>query len=281
VHWIDRVKNVDRRVIYLLILFAVAIPLLRPIGLPVDISPKAQSIYDLVEALPNGATVMISFDYDPASRAEVHPMAEAIVEHCIRRKLKILAPALWPQGPSMASEVFGKMEKRHAGLSYGSDYAILGYFHGPTEGDPQVKALMGNLTEAYPQDTRGNQVRDLPIIKSYRGPEDLGIVISLSAGDPGVLAWVRQGVSNYQIKLAAGSTAVQTPQFTPYINAGQMVGLLGGLKGAAEYEKLVGVKGLGTSGMDAQSIAHLVIMLFILLANFVYVYENFVLKRKV
>jgi len=51
------------------------------------------------------------------------------------------------------------------------------------------------------------------------------------------------------------------------------VGMLGGLKGAAEYEKLIQEKGytkareIATIGMDAQSIAHLVILFLIIIGN--------------
>ena len=56
----------------------------------------------------------------------------------------------------------------------------------------------------------------------------------------------------------------------PYLNAGQLEGLLGGLSGAAEYEKLIGVPGTATIGMDAQSIAHILIILLIALGNIAY-----------
>jgi len=42
----------------------------------------------------------------------------------------------------------------------------------------------------------------------------------------------------------------------------------------SEYEKLVGVPGIGTSGMDAQSIAHLVIVLFIIFGNVAFFIER-------
>ena len=39
-------------------------------------------------------------------------------------------------------------------------------------------------------------------------------------------------------------------------------------------EELIGVKGIGTSGMDAQSVAHFVIVLFIFLGNLGYFIER-------
>jgi len=69
--------------------------------------------------------------------------------------------------------------------------------------------------------------------------------------------------------VTGGVTAVSTPGFLPYVNnLNQLYGLLGGLKGAAEYESLIGVKGTATSGMDAQSIAHVLVILFIIMGNY-------------
>jgi len=64
---------------------------------------------------------------------------------------------------------------------------------------------------------------------------------------------------------------VQAPTMLPYVNEQQqLVGLLGGLKGAAEYELLINKPGFATKGMDAQSVAHLIIILFILIGNIGY-----------
>jgi hypothetical protein len=48
------------------------------------------------------------------------------------------------------------------------------------------------------------------------------------------------------------------------------------MKGSAEYEKLVNKPGLATIGMDSQSIAHMLIIGFIILGNLLYWRE----KRK-
>jgi hypothetical protein len=84
------------------------------------------------------------------------------------------------------------------------------------------------------------------------------------------------GNSLFHRPIAGGCTAVSAPQFYPYLQTGQLIGLLGGLKGAAEYETLVNYAGDATRRMDAQSIAHLVIIIFIIFANISY----FVLRKR-
>jgi hypothetical protein len=68
---------------------------------------------------------------------------------------------------------------------------------------------------------------------------------------------------------------VSATQYYPYYQAHQFTGLAGGMKGSAEYEKLVGDKygvppGDATKGMAAQSFVHLFIVLSIIIANICY-----------
>jgi hypothetical protein len=62
----------------------------------------------------------------------------------------------------------------------------------------------------------------------------------------------------------------------PYIQSGQLVGLLAGMKGAGEYEQLIEKPGLGLAGMAAQSSVHVAVIVFIILANVFY----FIDRRK-
>ena len=80
----------------------------------------------------------------------------------------------------------------------------------------------------------------------------------------------------------------------PYVESGQIRGILAGMPGAAEYEQMVfkylnnlgdskflnkGVSinpGKATSRMSAQSVAHLLMVLFIILGNISY----YLLRRK-
>ena len=47
----------------------------------------------------------------------------------------------------------------------------------------------------------------------------------------------------------------------------QLLGLIGGMKGAAEYEKRMDLFGDGRRGMDAQSLVHVIVTLLVILGN--------------
>ena len=57
------------------------------------------------------------------------------------------------------------------------------------------------------------------------------------------------------------------PKFYAYVSSGQFVGLLGGMRGAAEYEILIGEEADAVTGMQAQSLVHLLIIALVILGN--------------
>jgi hypothetical protein len=274
-------KQVDRRIIFTLIALAVTIPIIanrlgHPFRFPMTISPAVQSVFDVIEELPSGSKVLFSYDYDPATIPELRPMTIAMLHHCFRKDLKVVAIALWPQGAQIATGTFAEVTPEY-GKEYGTDYLNLGYKPG---GLVVISALGRNMRDIFNTDLTGRSVDEFPVMKGIKKVQDFDFVVSLSAGDPGILQWVMMAVARFHVKLGGGCTAVSAAQFYPYLNTGQLVGLLGGLKGAAEYEELVERTGKGIEGMDSQSIAHILIILLIIMANITYFLERRSEKKK-
>jgi len=264
--WFMKLKNIDRRIIYVLIFLGVIVPLIQPLGFPIIVTKETQMLYDKIDALDEGSYIIISFDFDPASSAEVSPMTKAVIHHCFQKNLKLICPSLWPQGPSLATEIFQELGPKYDKV-YGKDWVNLGYLPGAQTGLPQVETLAASFKKAYPRDIKDTPLDNIPIMKNFEKLTDAKMVCAFTSGDPGLLGWIMVAKDRYEIPVGGGGTAVNAPQFYPFIQSKQITGFLGGLKGAAEYEKLVGEPDLGTSGMDAQSVAHLVIIGFIILSN--------------
>lgn len=246
-------------------MIGVLIPLLVPLGFSSEVSELTTQVFNLIESTPENSVVLISFDYDPATVTELQPMAKAIIEHAWTKGHKIIAVALWPMGVQMAEQAFTYVLKKHPEKQYGIDYVNLGY---KTGGMVTIQAMGRNLKEVFPTDYKGTPFDDIKMLSSIKTIKNLSYIVSLSAGDPGLKQYIMAAHDMFNVNVTGGSTAVSTPGFLPYINdLNQLIGLLGGLKGAAEYESLIKVKGTATSGMDAQSIAHLLIILFILIGN--------------
>ena len=99
---------------------------------------------------------------------------------------------------------------------------------------------------------------------------DVNYAVSLGAGNPGVEAWYVFGKDKYKFELGGGCTGVMAPGLYPLLRSGQINGLIGGLRGAAEYEILIDQKGKAVAGMDAQSATHLAIIVLVIICNLFY-----------
>jgi len=267
----QKIELMDRRIIFLTIAVVITLPLIFPLGLPIEVSPQVEDFYQAIEEIPDGSVVLFPNDYDPASKAELYPMTEAILHQFLGpgedgepRNLKIIGLALFPAGPPLMQRAFETVAEEQYGAEYGVDYVNLGY----KEGREIVMASMGeSIPQTFPTDFFGTPVADLPIMRGIQNYDDIAIIVNVSAGYPGTKEWVQQVVSVFDIPMVSGTTGVSAPEYYPYYNSGQLSGMLEGLKGAAEYEAMIGRQGIATSGMDAQSLGHFVIVIFIVAGN--------------
>jgi len=263
-------RQIDRRVIFTLIFVVVAWPLLRPMRLPMDVTPPVQRLYEAVEAVPPGSIVMLAGDYSPDTMPELQPMVISFVRHAFRRDLKIVTTSLWANSPPLIEDALAPLAAEF-GKTYGVDFVNLGYMAG---GTVTLLGMGASIPNTFPQDYYGTPVAGLPLMREVTNFDDIALVMNVSSGTPGTREWVQQVQGRYRVRLASGTTAVAAPPFYPYVQSGQLVGLLGGLKGAAEYEMLVDAPGDAVRGMDAQSIVHALIVFFILLGNVAYFAER-------
>lgn len=255
----------ERKIIYTVLFIAVGLPLIFPIGWKTEVSGYTMMAYDLIENTAAGEVVLISFDYDPSTMTEIQPMAEAQIEHAFKLNQKIVATALWPMGVQMAEQAFNKVLLDYPDKVDGTDYVNLGYKVG---GMVTIQAMGRSLPDVYPTDQGGTPYAEIPMLQGIRRLKDLAWISSLSSGTPGLKEWVMVARDSYGVPVTGGCTAISAPGFFPYVNEQkQLHGLLGGLKAASEYESLIGRIGPATIKMDAQSVAHMLILLFIAIGN--------------
>jgi hypothetical protein len=76
------ILNLDRRIIYTIVALLVIVPLIRPLALPVVATPEVKGIFNVIDALPEGSQIVISADFDPASKPELLPFLDALLAHC-------------------------------------------------------------------------------------------------------------------------------------------------------------------------------------------------------
>ncbi len=278
------ILNLDRRVIYVIVFLCVLIPLLKPLELPFQPTQEVKDAYNDIESLEPGSVVLISCDFGPSTIPENYTMLQALLHQCFRRHLRVIALTLVPSGAALgsrgireAAEFVGSDGKRlYPDLEYGRDYVYLGYKPGSTA---VMLSIGQSFTDAFPRDHENRVTSQMSIFREITALADCKYIFDIaSVGLPEY--WVSYASERENVPLSVNCTAVSAAQYYPYYASRQFKGLVGGMKGSAEYEKLVGMEAIigripdATKGMDAQSAVHLFIVLAIIIANIFYILQG-------
>ena len=266
---IDRLISIDRRIIFGFVAVGLIATTLWPVLLPIRPTSNVRKIYDTIENLKGkkDAVVLVSFDYGPGSAPELQPAAINILRHCMTNDIKVVGMALWPDAVGLAQAAFDSMSTMY-GKVYSRDWTFLGYKTG-------MATLIINMGQdfrsAFGQDMRGTSTAEMEVTRSISRLADFDYVVALAAGNSlDRTAWIPFAVDRYKVKLGGAVTAVMSPDMFPYLQSGQLNGLISGLAGAAEYETLVKAPGSAVRGMAPQSAVHVIIILFIIFGNVMY-----------
>ena len=244
--WFVRFQNMDRRWIFLGMAIAILLPMLSPSSASFSVDRPVRDIYERVESLPPGSTVYISADFDPGSRPELEPFYRAIIHQLFGRDIKIVAGTLWASAPPLVLPILREVAESH-GKVYGTDWCFLGFKDGK---ELAIKAIGENIPKTFPTDFQQTPIEELPVAAGFKQLKDFNLLILVSAGFPGIKAYVLQVQGQYDLKMVGATTAVSGPDYIPYYKAGQLLGLSAGMPGSAQYEKLVFLDAETCSGFE-------------------------------
>jgi len=230
-----------------------------------EVSPDTQKMFDYLDALPEGSTILISFDHEASSLPEMRPLGLAILRHAFAKNHKLIGIALLAEGTGIGYRLMQQSAEEY-GRAYGRDYVFLGF-------KPQFIAAILSMGESiestFPEDFTGNITADLPLLDNVKNYENVSGVISLADGSL-TTHWMEYGRARYGIEVSAAVAAAMVTTYDPYLSSGQLRAMVGGLRGAAEYERLINRVGSGSRGMLAQSFSHFYIIALIIIGNVAY-----------
>ncbi|MDP8232557.1 MAG: hypothetical protein P9L91_07820 [Candidatus Zophobacter franzmannii] len=319
--FIKKLQDLDRRWIYLIIALAITIPLLIPFNAPTYTTGPTETLYQMVDSYENreDRAILICFAHDASTMAELYPMEVAILRHCFERKVKVFTLTFLPTAAPLVNYAIDMVKSEYPDVQSGVDYINIGYKPAALY-LPIVVGMGDGIAEAVKTDAEGRKLETLPMMKGLNNYNELRLVIETS-GASYAMGWVTWARSRFGVNVAAGVTAVMAADAYPYLQTGQLSGMLSGMKGAAEYEYLTDVFAAYQSpdypngrpfskellkdqdvidsidiskdwdpetktgimykwktarlGMNAQSVAHMVIFLFILIGNIGYFAERY------
>ena len=270
------------------------IPLIKPnwLSLPIKIDKNTEIVFDTVSNLKEGDKVLLSFAYGASTKPEIHPMAVALLKHLFSKGVYVYIVSLWPEGPIMANQALTDALNSRLFTDSIPQYVQFDYKVG---GFVVIKGIADNFREIYKQDINGKSIDEINIMNGINSVKDFDFVFDFSAGVPGNAEWVQYACDPKGVPLSSGCTSIMVTDAIPYVESGQLKGILAGMPGAAEYEKLVYdyiiseqnnnnnkyivsdvmvERGKAHSRMSAQSVAHLLMVLFIIIGNLAYYFNR-------
>ena len=279
-------ERLDRRWIYLAIGLSVIIPLIFPFNSPTTVTPPTVNLWNFVDSLAEtGKPLMVITDYTPSTSPELDPMARVLIRHALEKDVPLLIyGGLYPNGLGMAQraehyvlEEMGYKKANGDTLIYGKDWVLMQFIPG---GVAVIMGMGDDFHATCREDARGNSLRDLDVTKDIRRLGDIGLIVDI-AGSALPRTWLQYATTRYGVPVGVGTTAVSAAEYYAFLQTGQFVGMMGGMKGAAEYEQLnedlieVKVRRVASIAMDAQNAVHIFIIIIVILGNISF----FVMKK--
>lgn len=232
-------QKLDRRLIYIVVALAIIIPLMIPYDSDNVTTPPTENLYQMIDSFAGreDRAILMSFYHDAATMPELFPMEVAILRHCFERNVKVFTLTWFPAGAPIIDYAINSVKEEFPDIQSGVDYCNFGY-------KPQAFAMvlgMGdNIANTMNTDAEGRKLENLPIMKGINNYSEMNLAIEFSGSSAGGM-WITYARPKYGLNVAVGVTAVMAADMYPYLQSGQLIGMLSGLKGAAEYEKLVDI----------------------------------------
>ncbi len=259
---LEKLGETDNRVLYILLVLVLLVPLVMPLGLPMNITETTQTSFDILDSLKAGDTVAFDFGYYADGAPDVEPQAVAILAHLLDKGVRVVAFSYKSHGPMIVDRLLEPYEAQ--GMKYGTDFVNLGYLAGA---ETALATYSRDIKKAFPTDWRGQATESMSILQGITSVSDLDLYVFFTDGTADI--WVRQ-ISQYGTPMIAGLITVSAPAAEPFLHSNQIAGMMVGLRGAAEYELWMKKPGSAAAGMDAQSMGHILIILFIVFGNVSY-----------
>ena len=261
------VHGLDKYILWIVMVVMIAIPLLRPLGLPIVVDNMTREFYDDVDKLPTGAKVWVENAVIPNQMAEELPGITVVMTHLMKKNVRIVLVETRDATPITIFEqyVIPDLKNRHVLTTYGVDWVQLPYVPGYETG---LAALAANIRSTTPVDYYGTPLDKLSVMQGLNTVKDFDLVILFSETG-GFYAYIRQIEAPYKVKFIAQQLTMDIPAIMAYY-PGQVSALLKGLGGAAQYEKLLGYPARGIASTEGQSLSHVWIVLAVIAGNVYY-----------
>jgi hypothetical protein len=267
---LNKILNLDQRIIYALMFIALAFPILNPVILPMEIQDYSKQAFEFSDSIPEGSIVIFEGGLGAATYPQGGPGMVVQIYHMLVKGVKIIFFSI---GTEQNFWTVRAIETAIAKLPPGTpaengvDWVHLGYIAG---GEAGVGALVNDIRSTVTSDYYGTPIDDIPLLEGVNDATSLAAVLWWGGSEGSMPYGIRQISVPFGIPITGMSTTNEVPNFSPYISAGQLQGIFGGVRGSAEYEFLMSLPGPALGQAMATNFGGLLWMFLVILGNVIY-----------
>ncbi len=257
-HVPDRVM---RLIIALVLLAVVLLPLLsgmHAMPLPDLFQPDTVAFHNQVEDLAAETPVLLAVEYEPGFSGELQLAAGPVIQHLGARNTRLTLISTSPSGPVLAENLL-----RSTAATQSLRISNLGFLPGGTAG-LQEFASQPRLATQYGLD--GTPAWGSNALEGVEGLSNFGAVIVLTENAETARAWIEQVQPRLgSVPLLMVVSAQAAPMVQPYLDSGQVQGLVSGMSGGTMYAQISSQTGRWLDYWDAYQFGIFTAIAFILL----------------
>ncbi len=178
----------------------------------------ARAVTAAFDAMPDDALVLVGFDPDVGTYAEIRPTVRAVLADLLNRGATLGLVSLTPDGRALAIAELARMDRSEANPRQLIDLGFL----------PGAEAALVAVARGINGGSQDPIRADLP------SPPDLAVVIG--GIDLGARSWVEQVQPRIDgLPIVAIAPTVLLPELEPYRASGQLAALIGTPRDGAAY----------------------------------------------
>jgi len=259
-----KMATYDKRWVYVVLFITTLGPLISPIGMPIGISAMTKNYYAELDTLQEGDIVFDTWNMEFSGYMELKSGVLATHKMFIEKGVKLCIAFGHYEGVALPKEIFGKLKTWLDNYDYteGEDYIIIGYVF-PNEA--AVAALAQDFHANVRVDWKGESIEGT-FLDEIQNAGDFDMISDYTTGLATTYI-INHMVLQYGVPMVENSIGVSVPGHLANLDAGLLQALLASTRGGAELEFLISSPGPGLKAMDAFTLGHYSLIIFIIIGN--------------
>ncbi|NOQ38850.1 MAG: hypothetical protein GQ562_00890 [Anaerolineales bacterium] len=195
------------------------------------------ALFNQINELYDGQSVLIAFDYQPAATAQMHIAAASVVDHLMEQGTYLSLVSTQPTGPVLAEYFLTTTQEKH-GYIHNQQYINLGYLPGESAG---LVSFVIAPKKIIPLAFDGSNAWGSPPLVNVDSISDFAMILVITDDPNTAKNWIEQvGTQLDDTPLNMVVSAQAEPLIQPYFRASPQLlsGYVSGVIHSLNYEHL-------------------------------------------